>query len=266
MSYEAIHERLDALLKSPYDEQGEVWNALLIAIAEEFHELEKARAQAETAQFVTSASGEELDRVATVFNLERKRNEPDDVFRTRIQVALRSQTTSATINEVREVVSVLLGIPQGDVSVEEPHTLEPSHMNLKFPGGSLNDTDISDTEFIASVEKVVAAGVSVGILVERDITEVLAIGDSQSVTADQIGVFYNDDENGWNASGYNVDGFEYDRTHEDTGALVDYETVGDAIPGNGTSMVVADGNAVESDQIGPMYWDEGRWDVDHYNE
>jgi len=159
------YERLNDLLKTPYE--GEVWDALLGAVAAEIAELDQATSDVEAAQFVTTASDGQLDKIAEVFGLERRRGENDDVFRSRIQVALRSSTTSATVEEIREIIISLLD-PQNpdDVKIEEPYNLEQLHINLNLPLDELDESDISDAEFISVIETIVAAGVSVGILLE----------------------------------------------------------------------------------------------------
>jgi len=118
-------ERLESNLKSPYPADGPVWSALIAAVAKEIAELETARQSVLAAKFVSSAEAEQLDRLASIFELERRTGEPDARFRIRLQTALRAQLSSATVSDLRETVGVLLGGSASDVVVEEPEADQP---------------------------------------------------------------------------------------------------------------------------------------------
>ncbi|ADD07787.1 virus protein phiCh1-VP31 (plasmid) [Natrialba magadii ATCC 43099] len=193
MSREDVRERLERTLNSPYPTDGDIWNAILETFAAEFAELEEAREQVLESKFVTDATGEQLDRLGTIFDLDRQRGEPDSNYRARLQVALRAQLTSATVDEIRDVIAVLLDIDAADVEIEEPYDREPMHLNVSVDGEALDDAGIGDDEFISVVDTVVAIGVSVGLLIEFDVEEIVGVQDDVSAEIDTVQTAYVDD-------------------------------------------------------------------------
>ncbi|SEH61049.1 hypothetical protein SAMN05192561_11266 [Halopenitus malekzadehii] len=152
-------ERLEENLKSPYPADGLVWSALIVAVAEEIAELEAARQSVLAAKFVSSAEGEQLDRLASIFELERQTGESNARFRIRLQTALRAQLSSATISDLRETVGVLLGGDASDVVVEEPESDQPL-VDIGIWEDQLNDRGLTVDEFFDEVSPLTAAGVA----------------------------------------------------------------------------------------------------------
>jgi len=192
-------ERLADSLKTPYPADGEVWSALLAAFAREFEELEAARADVLNAKFVTSATTEQLDKLASIFGLDRHQGESDPIYRARLQVALRAQLTSATVDEISDVVATLLNLDSADIEIEEPYSREPMHVNINIPTGAIGDLGMSDGEFIDVVDTVVAIGVSVGVLLEIDVPEVVGVADEVSPQLDTVQPAV------WNEGRWNID-------------------------------------------------------------
>jgi len=187
-------ERLEETLKSPYPDDGDTWNALLKALAAEFDEHQEAIADVRDSKFVDDATGQQLDRLASIFQLERKTGETDDSLRGRIKTALRSQITSATVPEIRDVVSVLSGAPLEDIGVRESYLGSPTEIQIELPTEYLNDLEMSDSEFMRIVENVVAVGVAVGILFElHPKTDVVATDDHEHTATDGIKPAYAED-------------------------------------------------------------------------
>jgi len=187
-------ERIEDSLKSPYPDDGDTWNALLQALAAEFDEHEQAIADARDSKFVDDASGEQLDRLASIFQLGRKTGETDDALRARIKTALRSQIASATVPEIRDVVSVLSGAPLEDIGVREPYSEIPTEIQIELPTEYLNDLDMSDSEFMRIVENVVAVGVAVGILLELNPDDdVVVTDDAEHTATDDVQPAYAED-------------------------------------------------------------------------
>jgi len=160
-SDESPRERLEASINSPYDTDGEVWNALLAACASEYEELETALRAVLAAKSVTSASGEQLDQLATIFEIERRTGEPDAKFRLRIQTALRRLISSGTIDEIRETIAVLLETSQSEVLVDEPYDVEPARVDLSVWESELSDAGFSLNEFADIANDLTAGGVGV---------------------------------------------------------------------------------------------------------
>ncbi|RKS83331.1 hypothetical protein BDK61_2674 [Haloarcula quadrata] len=161
LNEQPARERLEASLKTPYPADGEIWSALITAFANEYDELEQVFADILAAKFVTSATGEQLDRLATIFDLERRTDEPDSVFRIRAQTALRSQLSSGTIDEIRETIAVLLDAEIDDVVVDEPTDIEPARVDIGVWEEQLNDRNLTTDEFFQEAEPLTAAGVDV---------------------------------------------------------------------------------------------------------
>lgn len=151
-------ERLAANLKTPYSPDEKYWSALLDAFAAEFEELEAVRAQVRAAKFVDTADPASLERLGKRFELERKTDEPVSEFRARLKVALRSQLTSATLSETRDIISVLLDIDREEITLREP-TDETAVLEAQIDGSVLSGTDISRNTLDELLNTVSAAGV-----------------------------------------------------------------------------------------------------------
>lgn len=255
MADDTPRERLEEILKTPYPADGEVWSAFLAALSSEFDDFESELDTILEQKFVESATGEPLNKIADVFELDRRSTESLDEFRARIKAALRSQITSATVPEIREIAALLLEAETDAVPVEEPFHLEPASILLDV-GDELQDVEISDSTFIEVVESVVAAGVQVGILVSEEHADSLVIGD--------VGV-----------AGDEVDGLEV-LAIEDTGELdtiVDEtDSLGLADTGEvetivqeADSVALGDDSWHRTDAIQQGVWNEGRYDLDFWN-
>lgn len=255
---EEIVDRLEDSLKSPYPADSKVWSAIIETLADEILELEQAREKVAKGKFVTDAEGEQLNRIGELFDIERRSDEADDVFRARLQVALRSQITSATVTELENVVSVLLDMPTSEVTIEEPFELNAAHISIDVPGDALEDSELTYSQFIDIVSSVVAAGVGVGILVSIDQEEPVFFKDAapfDDVVTVPKGVLSDDapfddvveidlaglndrgrfstiepgvafwNENSWDMDTYSTRLFEYEYENATTGAFGDTSSV-----------------------------------------
>lgn len=152
-------ERLAANLKTPYSTDEPVWSALLDALAAEFEELEAARADVRASKFVGDADEESLERLAELFDVERRTNEELALFRIRVQIALRQQLSTATIREIRETVGVLLDVGVEDVVVRRRS--EPAAADLGVPEQSVADLGITTQQLADEAEALAAGGVAI---------------------------------------------------------------------------------------------------------
>lgn len=161
-------QRVEDLLKTPYDVDDDGWQAFIEATATEVEDVEQELSQILSEKFVSSASGTRLDRLATLVDVERRTGESDDLFRARTQVALRQLLASATIAEIRETIAVLLDLEVDEVAIEE----EVAGSDVGIDEGTasitvgvdpsvLEDREITVAQFIEVLEGLVAAGVSV---------------------------------------------------------------------------------------------------------
>lgn len=157
-----VYERLRFSLKTPYEADARVWHALLTAFASEFGEIQTARRHINDNTFVTTATGGSLDKIAELFDVERRTDETDEQTRLAIQTALRSQITSATTPELIEVISFLLDIDPEEIEIEESTGTTP-RINI------IIDPDIFEQRtaenFTREIQPLTAAGVlAVGLI------------------------------------------------------------------------------------------------------
>lgn len=231
MSNDTPKDRLKETIKSPYDAEGDVWNSLLEAFAQEFENYENTIDEVTKNKFVDTADAGSLERLADVFDIQRRTNEPVDQFRARLKTALRSQITSATVPEIREVTSVILDQPLEDIEIIEPYEFSPAFIELKvdlegFDGGALIDI----------VELITAAGVDVGIRVVIDVGDSLGIRDATELS-------FPDLENPLSLSDATLTEFEQ----------------------QSEPVVPTDAANNRVDDPDQSHWNEGIWNIDHYD-
>ena len=280
---ETPRERLEELLKTPYDVEGDVWQALLTAFAKEYEELEQAADEVQEAKFVETSTGEPLNKIADLFGLDRRQDESLDAFRVRVKAALRSQITTATVEEVRDIVSLLLEADTEDINVEEPFERAQAQILLDVRD-ELDDVDITGSQFIDVVDSAVSAGVGVGILLTEEIDDTLAVEDTTHTRIDQSQQSY------WNEGRWNLDHYDTlkavleDEEHSATFVFTDSAAVDDMLLVSSESLAISDAAVVQIDvvaleevavddtvheRIEPVeaaYWNEGRWNIDAYAE
>lgn len=152
-------DRLAENLKTPYSADAPVWSALLDAFAAEFEALEQVRAEVQASKFVGDADEESLERLAELFDVERRTNEDLELFRIRVQIALRQQLSTATIREIRETVGVLLDIGIEDVVVRSRS--EPAAADLGVPQQSVDELGLTTQQLVDEAEALAAGGVEI---------------------------------------------------------------------------------------------------------
>lgn len=152
-------DRLAENLKTPYSADAPVWSALLDASAAEFEALEQVRAEVQASKFVGDADEESLERLAELFDVERRTNEDLELFRIRVQIALRQQLSTATIREIRETVGVLLDIGIEDVVVRSRS--EPAAADLGVPQQSVDELGLTTQQLVDEAEALAAGGVEI---------------------------------------------------------------------------------------------------------
>lgn len=178
MAPDGPSERMRKTLKSPYDEDGDFWTALFNAFSDEFAEYEDALEQVETNKFVDTANPGSLERLATIFDIQRETTESVPEFRARLKTALRSQITSATVSEIQAVTAVILGADRSEINIIEPSEFSPAFIELDLPD-VLDELDAN--RVIEIVELVTAAGVEVGIRVITESESVFLLEDDFEV-------------------------------------------------------------------------------------
>lgn len=180
MSNKTPRERLEESLTSPYDPEEQTWSALLTALANEFDDHEQTLDDVFVEKFIDSATGEQLNKIASLFEMERRGSETVAAFRARVKTGLRAQLTSATVDEIKEVAALLLSADTSEIILEERFTFGAAQFYLDV-GEVISGEDISEAEFIDIISSVVAAGVGVGILAKRPESDTLVLDDTQVV-------------------------------------------------------------------------------------
>ena len=186
-SAETPQERMEETLIEPFPPEGEVWSALLAAISSEVHEFESVLDEVDQNKFVDDADGVPLERLSSIFDIERETGEPIEEFRARMKTALRQQLTSATVPEIEEVAAVLLDADPGDLWVVEPESrtaffqlaVDTAEVNVQIPPQVLSDI----------LSNVSAAGVKVGVNVFIGADGVMwLVGDPTSISFQYYGL------------------------------------------------------------------------------
>jgi len=180
MSNKTPRERLEESLTSPYDPEEQTWSALLTALANEFDDHEQTLDDVFVEKFIDSATGEQLNKIASLFEMERRASETVAAFRARVKTGLRAQLTSATVDEIKEVAALLLSADTSEIILEERFTFGAAQFYLDV-GEVISGEDISEAEFINIISSVVAAGVGVGILSQKPESDTLVLDDTQVV-------------------------------------------------------------------------------------
>jgi hypothetical protein len=175
-------KRIEASLKTPYSEDGNVWSAFTEALASEFESYEAALEDVRAAKFVDSASDAQLKKIADLFNLNRRTDETLSEFQARIKIALRTQTTSTTLPEIREMIAVLLDIDPTSIEIEEPDD-EILILTPRIPAGIVEESDVRVAYLNDLLNDISAAGVEAEAtllidLVERETTSDAVLVDS----------------------------------------------------------------------------------------
>lgn len=137
-------------------DSSSIFEAYYRAFAREIATFERARQQVRLAKTIADAEGRQLDRLATIFQLERRTGESDALFRVRIQTFFRAALVSGTLPEIGETIESLLGSLNG-VALTDTGTAE---IQASVLGSVLADSDFTTQEFFSEVEKATAAGVT----------------------------------------------------------------------------------------------------------
>lgn len=186
-----VKERIKDSFKSPYHVDGEHLDAIITAVAAEMDDFETALSSVDEAKFVDTAPPAALEKLATLFDIERRTDESEDSFRARLKVALRAQFSSGTIPEVIDVASTLLDLDRSEIGIREDDRL-PAEIELSGIENRVAELDITDAEFVEIMQNVVAAGIGIGILLEYNFDEPVLMSESQTVDVDMVEVLHAD--------------------------------------------------------------------------
>lgn len=153
-------ERFDSLVKSAFPtDSGTTWDSFLNTLAAEFETELSVRQNLWLQQYIDHATDAQLDKIGAYFNLSRRSGERDAHYRSRIKLQIPKYTSGATINEILDLSSVLLGCRPQDLELIESFDIEPARFDIQVKEQVMRDADVSVEEYEALLQDVKAAGV-----------------------------------------------------------------------------------------------------------
>lgn len=111
-------------------------------------EMEKDLVSIMRAHWVDTARGEDIDRLGALFNIERKDQESDPDYRNRLKTAIISFKGGGTMDAVRMLVRITLGLPQDynvDIIENPPVDLKRTWKVSSGREWLINPRNIQDT-------------------------------------------------------------------------------------------------------------------------
>lgn len=173
---------------------------LLLPAVEELEKISGDIESADLASTVQTASEDQLRKLSPLVEINQHDNEPLEVFRSRVLVGFLANVSSGTLPDLYEAVSIVLDIDKSRVDIVEWYTYGRSAtITIDVPDGALSDRSLTDQQFIDIIDRIVAAGVGLGLENEINVTETLVVKDEADPQVDDAGVFY------WNVAEWEVD-------------------------------------------------------------
>lgn len=135
------------------------WTALVETFAEEFEQLSEARKEVVVSRYVELAFGQQLDRIGKFVQTPRHNGENDDHYRARLIVNFKQINAGGTIDDIKELSTVLLECSPEDIVVEEPFSIEPARIDLKVPSNIIRASGFTTDQYASYIREIKAAGV-----------------------------------------------------------------------------------------------------------
>lgn len=168
---ESARHRFDDWAKSAFDtDDGTDWDALLTTLADEFDTIEAVRRTIRDQQYLTSATGAQLDKLGERYQLTRWNGETDKHFRKRIQTQIPKYSRGATIDDVIEVSAALLDAPEEQIELVEPHDTEPARFDVFLKDQIVSNAVLTEAEYEGLLQEVKAGGVKVNTVIGKQFT------------------------------------------------------------------------------------------------
>lgn len=152
-------DRIAESFKSPYDPDGEYLSAVISAVANEMAAFEDALTAVNKAKFVDTAEGQQLDKLASLVQLERRTGESDSTFRLRIKVEFLVQFASGTSPDLLSIISTLLDADPRLIEILEPVDDGGPSVIIITPVDEFGEIKVPGDVFENSLQRVTAAGV-----------------------------------------------------------------------------------------------------------
>jgi|Deesub1362B_J571_1020462.scaffolds.fasta_scaffold00525_8 hypothetical protein len=159
----SVIDRLVKRLSSAYRrEQGSNNYKLLSIPAQELDQIEAELQNILNAHHVDYATGKNLDNLGKLFNCKRLTGESDAHYRARLKTQMQRYTSSATINNVKQVVATILGKPTSRVKVTEDFSGgKYAHFDVWVWLQDLNDAGITVQDLKDLISEIKGVGISV---------------------------------------------------------------------------------------------------------
>lgn len=152
--------RLKDAVTSPYDVEDSDLGSLLVAISNQFDDFESARQDVHNAKFIDSATGKQLEKLASIVPALRKRDESVSEFRQRTKAQIRSQLSSGTHDDILELTAVLLGIEDSSIiNIEEQKRSPNPSFSVNLPVDTVGNRGLNTASLDPLLDEVSAAGV-----------------------------------------------------------------------------------------------------------
>lgn len=165
---EPIKKRLQNNMKSPpYDYTGEVWDAILTALAKEMAEIKRARDEVYKTRFITESKGGVLDKIGREYGISRREGESDEEYKLRIHAASLVYTSSGTLPQLTKVVALLLKVDMSEVEVKRVSD-PPLTLELSVPRHRLEEMKLTGAQLVNFVDDAAMAGVKLRTVVAGD--------------------------------------------------------------------------------------------------
>jgi len=189
-------DRLKETFTSPYpiDDESTEWHALVTALGKQFKDISDTKDDILKSRFIQDADGKQLEKLASIFELERRTGETDATLRTRIKAELRTQLASGTYDDILNTASALLETDVSTIDITERYDEGPrivvsveadDFAEISTPGDVWNEL----------LSRVSAAGVTLDTIVKAENYEIRqAISTPQSENLGVIGDFHGFDE------------------------------------------------------------------------
>jgi hypothetical protein len=115
-------------------------------------------------RFVTSATGDELEKIGELVGVRRKTAEGDKKLRKRIRGEFAAQASDTTFETFAVAALSILDADPDNISIEKPPTTVDKVVNLYVDGGILDDNPLSNTEITDLLDRTVSAGAKVNLI------------------------------------------------------------------------------------------------------
>lgn len=104
--------------------------------------------------YVSTATTNALDRIGQLVQCYRKEGESDEKYAARIKAFGAASKSDGTFRDIIDIVKTILGIPYENIEI----SYSGAQATITVPVNSLNNTELTDSEFTNVVEKSVFAG------------------------------------------------------------------------------------------------------------